>query len=389
MLKKKLLIFLIMILSFLVQQGCVRQRTENIRIGVLTPLTKNNANLGVSVRDGVKLFIDEYNSNKNLNGKKIIVEEYDEEESISKTIDGFNALCDKKCDAIIGGVISVPTLAIVPSSNDCNMPFVVASASSGDITLDSKTNVFYDNVFRACFLNRVQGEKMADFSKEIMKSKTAAILFSPENDYSVELKDFFEGRCKQNGVKILAVESFQENSVDFQSQLSSILSKNPDVLFIPHYYEKIALIAKQARDAGFTIPLIGCDAWCSVSSYLESSPNLLDGSFYSSGYSCEQEDECSNNFLNLYRRKFKKDPNMYDALGYDSAKILVSALEKVVNDNIVLGSEKFKSSVIEALKLTNLEGVTGHIIFDKHNNSSKNVVIMKIIDGEERYWGNY
>jgi branched-chain amino acid transport system substrate-binding protein len=314
--------------------------------------------------------------------------EYDEEEGSTKAVAGFYSLCDRKVDAVIGGAVSVPTLAVVPISHELGIPYMVASASAEAITYDKDADETYDNVFRTSFIDPFQGKKMADFAKEKLKAKTAGILYSREDDYSIGLKESFERRASELGISVTEVEGYPIKAIDFQGQLTNIAAKKPDCLFTPGYYEKIALIASQLKSGGITCPLLGTDAWYSVTNFL-SSPDLLDGSYYCSAYSSEDKRPESQEFLAAYTKRFGREPNMYDANAYDATRILLLAMEKSLKEGLRTGSEEFHQAIIDNLDETDLDCVTGHITFDEHHNPNKSAVIMKIIDGKERFFERF
>ncbi|MDR1392333.1 MAG: ABC transporter substrate-binding protein [Clostridiales bacterium] len=384
---KKICYFFTLILFFNLC-GCVNQKTDEIKIGVLAPLTGNLAQYGQAVLNGVKLYVDAYNENGGLGGKPIACIEYDEEGDCSKAIVGFNFLVDKGIAGLVGDAPSVQTLAIVDDASKQNFPVITPTATAVGVTYDEEKKEVRKNLFRACFLDSHQGEKMAIFAKKELKANKAAVLCCTENDHSMEAKDFFVKKAKELGIKIVAIESFLSDSKDFKGQLTNILSKKPDCLFIPYYYETIPLIASQAKSIGLSCTMLGTDGWDSLTSIILD-PTLFEDSYFCSAYSTSDPNEMAQTFLNDYRKKFGRDPNTFDAEGYDAAKILISAIEKVCFKKISLGTPEFKQGVIDAMKETDLECVTGHISFDEFNNPIKNVVVNKIVGGKAIFCEKY
>ena len=86
------------------------------------------------------------------------------------------------------------------------------------------------------------------------------------------------------GGKIVATQSYQEGDQDFNAQLTSLKGANPEVIFVPGYYNDVGLIAKQARDKGITVPLIGGDGWDSEQLY-KIGGTALNGSYFTNHYS--------------------------------------------------------------------------------------------------------
>lgn len=365
---------------------------DTIKVGLLAPATGDVAEYGIAVSNGAQLYINEINANGGVNGKQIELLSYDEEGNEAKAITGYGSLVDQGVTAIIGDVTTAPTIAVVLESQGDNMPIITASATAAAVTceLDSDGNVtsVYENMFRSCFIDPFQGEKMASFAFEKLEAKTAAILYNSGIDYSIGLYEAFLDKAEELGLEIIAVESYGEDAIDFQAQLTNIAAKEPDVLFVPDYYQKIALIAKQAKDVGLKANMLGGDGWASIMEVIEDA-SLLEGSYFCSGYSTKDTSEAVQTFLTNYKEVYNAEPNMFAAQAYDAAAILCAALAKAEEQGLTAGSDEYRQAVIDAMKATDMDCITGHITFDEYNNPQKTAVIINITDGEDKFWGNY
>ena len=360
-----------------------------VKIGIIGPFTGAVAEYGISVRNGATLFIDKYNEAGGLpNGRQIETLPWDDEHDGVQALTGYNHLVDQGVTAIIGGVTSAPTMAIVPEGFNDTMPMITASATARGVTYDAENSVVFTNMFRSCFIDPFQGEKMADFAANALDATTAAVIFNTGVDYSIGLKDAFLEKADAIGLNVVAIEAYGEDAVDFQSQLTNIAAVNPDVLFIPDYYETVILLSQQARNVGVTATLLGGDGWSRVTSVATDSVPI-EGSFFCSGFSVENTTPIVQDFLSDYREKYGRDPDMFAAQAYDAAAILVAALEVAEASEHETGSEEYRKLVIDTMRATDMNGVTGHITFDSYNNPIKSAVIIEIRDGEERYWGTF
>ena len=359
-----------------------------VKVGILGPFTGEVAQYGIAVRNGAMLYIEQYNAAGGLNGKQIEPIEYDEEGDSIKALTGYNSLLDQGVTAIIGSVTSTPTIAVVPEAFADNMPMITASATASSVTYNDEEDVVYTNMFRSCFIDPFQGEKMADFAAGELNAQTAAVIFNTGDDYSIGLKDAFLEKAAAIGLEVVANEGYAKGAVDFQSQLTNIAAKKPDVLFCPDYYEVIALLSSQARAAGVSATLLGADGWDTVVKIM-SDRAPVEGAYYCSGYSIEDTTPMVQEFLGDYQAKYGQEPSMFAAQGYDAAMILVAALEKAEAAGGQAGSDGYRTDVIAALKATDMECVTGHVTYDQYNNPVKSAVIINIYNGEAKFWGKY
>jgi len=357
-----------------------------VKVGVLAPLTGPVAQYGNAVNNGIMLYIEEYNAAGGFNGTFVELVTYDEEGDAAKAVTGYNSLYDQGITALIGSVTTTPTLAVVPVAFEDGMPMITASATAAAVTVNEETGEVYTNMFRSCFIDPFQGEKMADFAYNELGAKTAAILFCSEDDYSIGLKDSFVEKAGELGLEIVAIEGFGANAVDYKGQLTNIASKSPDVVFIPYYYENVALAAPQAAEAGITAPLLGADGWDGVLDII-SDASFVEGAYFCSGYSVDDPSDRVQDFLTAYQAKYGGEtPNMFAAQAYDAAAIMLAAMEKAAGE---IGSEEYRLSVIAELSATDMDGVTGHVTYDELNNPQKTATINYITDGVATFWGSY
>ena len=393
--KKTICMVLVLVMALALLAGCGGQSggsSNVIKVGWLGPLTGNVAQYGQAVKNGVDLYVEQLNAAGGINGKKIELVSYDEEGDPVKAVTGYNSLVDQGVVAIVGDVTTAPTKAVVAESQADNMPMITASATAEDVTCrlnaDGTVAAVYENMFRSCFIDPFQGSKMAAFAKDQLSAKTAAVLYNMGSDYSVGCYKAFKETAAKQGLEVVAEESYADGAVDFQSQLTNIAAKSPDVLFVPDYYSVIALVAQQAQSAGLKVTMLGADGWDSVLGVVTDAA-LLEGAYYCSGYSTEDTRSEVQTFVKNFKAKYNSDPDMFAAQGYDAAMIMAAAIEKAEASGAKAGSDEYKAAVIAALKATDMDCVTGHVTFNEYNNPEKSAAIINITGGAAKYWGNY
>jgi len=355
---------------------------EEVNIGMLAPLTGNVAQFGLAVERGAMLYIDQFNAQ---GGLQINVNLIDEEGDVTLAVAGYERLVGQGVTAILGSVTSQPTMAIVPRAFADNMPMITATATHENVTVSADDGRVFTNMFRSCFIDPLQGERMAHFAAEVLEAQTAAILFSNEIDYSIGLRESFEARATQLGIEIVAVEIFPNETMEFRAQLTNIAQANPDVLFVPAYHQHVALIGPQSVDVGLDTIFLGPDGWARTLEFMEDASSI-EGAFYASGFSPDTTDPVARQFIEDYMALHGVVPDMFAAQAYDAAKILVAAIVATVeNTNYRPGSNAFRTALIANMAATDIVGVTGRITFDQFNNPQKPVVVLQIVDGRAVY----
>src|SRR5262249_35199742 len=156
-----------------------------------------------------------------------------------------------------------------------------------------------------------QGYVMARFAtdpkdKSGLGIKKVALLVDNRQAYSQGLaRDFAEALTKLGGT-VAANEKYQGGDQDFSAQLTRIKEAAPEAVFIPGYYTDVANIAKQVRNLGITVPLLGGDGWESVT---EIGGDAIQGAYYSNHYSASEARPEVRAFVDKYQKKYGKTPD--------------------------------------------------------------------------------
>ena len=353
-----------------------------IDIAFIGNTTGDYAQYGIPVRNAVMLYFDQLNAAGGINGKKVVVKEYDDKGDGVEAVNAYNLAKENGITAVIGSVLTGATIGLADATYEDNMPQITASATATGVTVMEDTGEVRTNVFRACFIDPFQGQKMADYAVEKLGAKTAAIFYETGSDYSEGLKNAFVVEAERMGLEIVDSEAFATGDKDFKAQMTNIASKNPDVVFCPIYYGEAGLAVQAARQAGCTSTFLGGDGFGSVKDY--ASADELEGTVYCSGYAPGTEDVAQ--FEKDYCETFDVEevPNMFAPLAYDASMIMAYGLKAAEDAGLTAGTDEYKQAVIDAIKtMDGVTGITGSYSFDSDNNPIKSVAIIGLTGGEE------
>ena len=196
------------------------------------------------------------------------------------------------------------------------------------------------------------------------------LLYDVGNDYSKGLADFFKATFTKGAGTITAFESYQKDDVDFSALITKIAIKKPDVIYIPDYYNKVGLIAKQVREKGLKSVMLGGDGWDS-SELIKIAGNSIVGGYFTNHYSPDRKDPVAEGFIKKYKELYGHVPDALGALAYDATMIFLKTLDAATKPT----SEDI-TKLLTGLK--NHKGVTGTISFDKNGDAVKSAIINKV-----------
>jgi branched-chain amino acid transport system substrate-binding protein len=352
---------------------------DKIRIGVNAELTGSKPTVGDSCTKAMELLTQQVNQTGGLKvgdrqyPLKLYIED-NEDKAESAAAAAQKLISQNNVLAIIGPNASGNAIPAARITEDAGV-IMISPWSTNPKTTEGKKFAF-----RACFLDDFQGEVMAKFARENLKAKTAAVLYDVASEYNKGIAEFFRKFFEADGGQVVAFTSYTKDDKDFSSQLTIIKAANPQVLFLPNYYNEVPLQAQQARRLGITCPLIGSDSWGSQE-LLGLGAKDLEGSFFSTHYAPDIATPKAQKFIQDYETKYGKKPDDVAALTYDAGQLLLTAIAKAGS----LDRKKVRDALAT---VDEFEGVTGNMKFRNMNDPVKSAVILQIKDGKFKYFSS-
>jgi branched-chain amino acid transport system substrate-binding protein len=338
---------------------------DKVKIGLFVSTSGAYATFGQDTKNGVDLAVKQINEAGGISGKEIELIPYD---TASLAKEGGNSatklVSQDKVLVAMGAVASSISLAAAPVFNDAGVPMVSPSSTNPEVT------EIGENIFRICYLDDFQGGACAVFASKDLKKKKAAILKNQDDAYSTGLANYFALKFKALGGEIVKDESFSKGTKDFNTQITNIKGANPDIIFVPVYYNDVALIAKQVRAQGIDAPLLGGDGWES-SQLVPTAGEALEGCYFGNHYSQEDKSEKVQSFVKGYKEAYGNTPSSLAALGYD----VVWVVKKAIEDAGSFDREKVRDALAG---LSDFEGATGKFSIDENRNAKKAISILQV-----------
>lgn len=372
-------------LALIALTGCGDGGGPSVKVGLNTELTGEMPAVGASSKNAAELFTEQINSAGGVTvGDQTLP---------LKLIIGDNGAKADQARTVAQRLISQDqVLAMIgPDASSCAIPASIVAETSGcpmispwstnpKTTLDDegKQKPF---VFRACFIDTFQAQVLAKFVLNNLNAKTAAVLYDVASEAPNGQATLFRDTFEKNGGKIVAFETYTTGDRDFSAQLTKIKAENPEVIFLPAYYNDAAGIARQARQQGITAQFVGSDAW--------SSPEIiklggadLEGAYFCNHYSTQIATPEAQKFMADYKAKYGQEPDDVAALTYDAFGLLVDAVKSA--------GQLDRKAVRDALgKIPKFDGVTGTMQFEPGSGDPiKSAVILQIKDGKFAWVAN-
>jgi len=365
-------VFALSLITFFMLAGAVFA-ADTVRIGVYLPLTGGNAYGGQLELEGLQMAHKEAGE---VLGKKVELFVVDNKTDKVESANAVKRLIEKeKAVAVIGTYGSSLAMAGGEVAEKAHVPQIGTSCTNPLVTQGKKY------IFRVCFIDPFQGAGAATYAFKKMGLKKAALLVDVANDYSVGLASFFTKSYTKMGGQVVSTLNYQSGDQDFTAQLTEIISKKPDVLFIPSYFAEGAIIMKQVKEMGGEFKIMGGDAMDNPK-ITEIGGGAVEGFVHTTfPYDPSMKDmsPMAKKFTENWRKLHPdKEPNVNAALGYDAYMLTLDAIKRA--------GKAEPEAITAALAATkDFEGVTGATTINQTHDAEKPVGLVMIKDGKKVY----
>jgi len=337
-----------------------------LKVAILAPLSGPVPTFGEMTRDGALLAIEEWNAKGGVLGMTIVPIVEDSQCTPDPAVNAANKVINQDgVHYIIGEVCSKASIPVSEIANAAKVLQISPTSTNTSVTVD-QNGVTKQYIYRACFIDPFQGKVGAKFAYENLGARKAFVMVDQANDYVKGLAESFKASFIELGGEIVGEASYTANDTDFSAILAQIDEADPDIVYLPDYYNIVNLVTAQAKDKGITVPFMGGDGWDSADLDLKSA----DGGYFTNHYSPDSQAPLAVSFRTAFEKKYGKTPDALAALAYDATNLLLTAIQQAGVDD--------PTKVAETLNGITFEAVSGTISFDEQHNPIKSATILKV-----------
>jgi branched-chain amino acid transport system substrate-binding protein len=296
-----------------------------VKIGHAGPLTGSQSVSGKDNERGVRLAIEELNaSNFTVGGKTVKFEllSEDDQGDPKQGVAVAQKLIDAGVKAVIGHYNSGVAIPASKLYNDAGIVMITGAASNPKLTQQG-----YRYVFRLAANDNLMGEIMAKFGASFLKVRKVAVI-DDRTSYGAGVADVFLKQAKDLKLQVVGREFTTDKATDFMAILTKLKSQKPDAIFFGGYYPQGGLMARQMKQLGMDIPLLGGDGVCSKD-IIALSGGTVEGKLF-----CSQSGTPLDSLPKgpAFRAKFQKsfgdDVNVYAPAFYVAMLTVAEAMKQ-------------------------------------------------------------
>jgi branched-chain amino acid transport system substrate-binding protein len=376
--------FLLAALTLAVTAGC-GGGSSLAKVGLNIELTGEMPAVGASAKNAAEMFINDINKAEGIEvaGKKhpltLVIGDNSAKADQAAAV-AQRLISQDNVIAMIGPDASACAIPASEIAESLKCPMISPWSTNPKTTVDATSGKSKQYVFRACFIDTFQARVLAKFVLNNLNARTAAVLYDVASEAPNGQANLFKETFEESGGSVVAFETYTTGDRDFSAQLTKIKAADPDVIFLPAYYNDVPLIAQQARRLGIDAQLVGSDAWSSPEIIKLGGADIND-SYFCNHYSTEIATPVAQKFVSDYKAKYGMAPDDVAALTYDAFGLLAQAIKEA--------GKLDRQAIRDALaKIQKYEGVTGTMQFAGTGDPIKSAVILQIKEGQFAWVAN-
>ena len=347
------------------------QDVQVVKIGFSSPLSGPQASAGKDNQGGLQMAVDRLNSQAMVIGGKKVKFELVIEDDQGDPRAGVN-VAQKLVDAGVKGVVGPYNSGVtIPASKVYNDAGIVMATVSSNPKV---TEQGFPNVFRVAASDNQLGGKMALYAARELKVKRVVII-DDRTAYGQGLANAFEKMAKANGIQVLGKEFTTDKASDFAAILTATKAKKPDAIFYGGYAPQGAPMARQMKQIGLNVIMLGGDGICSPEMGRLGGDAVGQHIYCTQGGAMLEKLAGGKVFADDYKKQFKRPAEVYAAPFYDGMMLIAQAMKAA---NSV--EPKLYGPALAKIKY---KGVAGAYEFDdKHDLKQSPVTVFQFKGGE-------
>ncbi len=346
-------------------------REEAVSIGLVSPLTGDQAYVGVGVLQGAQMAVEDANSRGPIFGRtKIKLIPLDDQHNPTQAVMAANKLISNpEVVGVVGHFNSSCSKAASSIYHEGRVVQVSPASTNPEISRQG-----FDTFFRVCATDQMQGQTAANFVWSKIGAKKIVVI-DDQTTYGKGLAFAFEKQFKSLGGEVLRHDGINQGEKDFTPLLTKIKSVHPELIYFGGVYPELALLLKQSGKVGLTAPWMGGDGIFDVSLIQLAGPKLSEGTTATMLGVDPHALPGARDFVSRYEARYGQIGS-FSAYAYDATNVIIEAIRRA-------GSKDREAVLKEVRNTKNFQGILGPLNFDPYGDAvGKSIAIFRVKNGK-------
>lgn len=349
------------------------QAQQVVKIATMSPLSGQQSNLGLQIRNGAQLAVSQYQAQFRALGMTLQLVPYDDRaDPATGTAAARRIAADREVLAVVGTLnsgVAIPASEALRASRVA----MVSPANTGTEVTDRGL----PNMNRIVARDDAQGPAGASYIVNNLRAQSVYII-NDKTAYGEGLAREVERSLRERGIRVLQNEGTEERN-NFSAIIAKIRLQRPDVIYFGGIYDQIGVFIRQLRGAGINTPVVGGDGMDSTDLITIAGANNLRGVFFTTVAPPVNSIPAAAAFANTYQRSFNAPAQGYGVMAYDATRVVLDGILAAAraNNNRVPSRQQVETAIRRGT-FTGL--LTGNVSFNSVGDRS--AATMYIISAE-------
>jgi branched-chain amino acid transport system substrate-binding protein len=349
-------------------ESAALSQNSPVVIGLVAPLTGDNAEYGEFFRTGATLAVKLINDKGGINGAPVeLLIEDSKADPKEAVLIAQRFISNPAVLGVVGDFNSSASMAAAQIYAPAGLVQISPTCSHPDFTLIG------DYIFRVGTTQRLEAAWLARWAVKELNRNRVGVLYV-KNDWGVVTQENYVKTAESEGAQIVALESFIPGDKDFTASLTKIKIANPNIFYIATPWSDAALIATQADKLGLKVDLMGSGA-LATNALIENAGPAVEGIRAKAEYFFGDTRPAAQFFADEYLKMFDgRKPHSHCALTYDAVNLLAEAIKTAGRD---------RAKIRDALAVTkDFPGASGTLTYGPDRNPDKVFTKIRVINGQ-------
>jgi branched-chain amino acid transport system substrate-binding protein len=342
---------------------------QEIVIGVIAPLTGSKAEQGMQFKEGAELAVADLNKAGGVLGRQLRLEILDDEGQPKNAAAAAQKLAaNRSVVGVIGPSSTASCRAALPILERARLVTISPSASTASLVTDHKYMYLMSPPIP------FYGPLVPRFAQQELGAKKIAIV-KVKDDWGLGVSRVTQEYARQHGMTVVAEVEYAQGDRDFKTHVTAVKDKSPDVVILNTHYTEGAIITKQARELGLTVPIVG-QGTNVYPQYVEIAGQAAEGAIGWVDFLASLDDPGVKRAVAKFQVAFGKPPLNYHVTAYDGVQVIVDAVKKV-------GNTEDREAIARTVgQLRDFPGLVGKVSYDAQRLPVREVFWTTVKDGQ-------
>ncbi|HYV66269.1 MAG TPA: ABC transporter substrate-binding protein [Myxococcales bacterium] len=345
-------------------------QSKSLKLGAALSLTGAAATYGQSQKNGLEAAAEELNGGSSLQGIKIELVVEDDATSKEQGINVFQRFINTdKVSAILGPTLSTTATAADPLAQQGRVPVLAISNTSPTGITDIGDYIWRDSLTEAQVVPGAVKKAKAKFG-----FKNAALLYGNDDVFTKAGYDVMKKALADENVPVVDTQTFAKPDRDYSAQLTAIKGKNPNILVVSALADNAAAIVAQARQLGYSGPILGGNGFNSPA-FIKNAGPAAEGALVGTSWNSSSDAPANQRFKQLMEKRGVK-PDQFTAQAYSGVLIVAEAVRKA---GFKTGRDDIKSGFAQ---VKDLETPLGKFSFTPARDAQHEPAVQQVKNGK-------